>query len=111
MRKETSAIDQDGRQLSLSWNYTRAEIIADGVVHALGVVLGMGGAVVLVHLTTHAGGGTGSGRRMVADHPHKGLPNQSPGNPRNDVGRSIVTIVGRAEEQERPLEFCFWLSG
>jgi hemolysin III len=31
-----------------SWNYTRAEILADGVVHALGVGLGLVGATILV---------------------------------------------------------------
>jgi hemolysin III len=32
----------------ISWDYDRAEIIADGVVHALGVCLGLIGAVVIV---------------------------------------------------------------
>jgi hemolysin III len=32
----------------VSWNYDRAEIIADGVVHAAGVVLGLIGAVAIV---------------------------------------------------------------
>lgn len=32
----------------ISWNYDRAEIIADGVVHAAGVVLGLVGAVAIV---------------------------------------------------------------
>ena len=31
-----------------SWNYTSAEILADGVVHALGVGLGALGATILV---------------------------------------------------------------
>jgi hemolysin III len=30
----------DGRSAGLTWNYDRAEIIADGVVHAIGVVSG-----------------------------------------------------------------------
>ena len=30
------------------WNYDRAEIIADGVVHAIGVALGVAGAAVLL---------------------------------------------------------------
>jgi hemolysin III len=50
-------LDQDGRPLGLTWNYTRAEIIADGVVHAVGVALGVAGSVVLLLLTIHAGGG------------------------------------------------------
>src|SRR5438094_3068473 len=32
----------------ISWDYDRAEIIADGVVHALGVCLGLIGAVVII---------------------------------------------------------------
>jgi hemolysin III len=32
----------------ISWNYDRAEIIADGIVHAAGVALGLVGAVVIV---------------------------------------------------------------
>jgi len=32
----------------ISWHYGRAEIIADGVVHAIGVCLGLIGAVTLV---------------------------------------------------------------
>ena len=32
----------------ISWNYDRAEIIADAFVHAAGVVLGLAGAVALI---------------------------------------------------------------
>jgi predicted membrane channel-forming protein YqfA (hemolysin III family) len=32
----------------ISWHYNRAEIIADGVVHAIGLCLGLIGAVTLV---------------------------------------------------------------
>ena len=32
----------------ISWHYDRAEIIADGVVHAIGVCLGLLGAVTIV---------------------------------------------------------------
>jgi hemolysin III len=35
----------------ISWDYDRAEIIADGVVHAIGVCLGLIGAVTLVVIT------------------------------------------------------------
>lgn len=42
--------DLDGRPLHVSWNYTRAELIADGVVHTLGFVLALGGTVALVTL-------------------------------------------------------------
>jgi hypothetical protein len=35
----------------ISWDYDRAEIIADGAVHAIGVCLGLIGAVTLVVIT------------------------------------------------------------
>jgi hemolysin III len=43
-------IDADGRPLALSWNYDRAEIIADAVVHALGVVFALVGVTTLLIL-------------------------------------------------------------
>jgi hemolysin III len=43
-------IDADGRPLALRRNYDRAELIADGVVHAIGVALGLAGAVALLVL-------------------------------------------------------------
>jgi hemolysin III len=39
---------------SLSWDYDRGETIADGVVHALGLALALGGAVVLVIKATQS---------------------------------------------------------
>ena len=50
-------LDRDGRPLRLTWKYTRPEIIADGVVHAIGLALGIVGAVALLILTTKAAGG------------------------------------------------------
>jgi hemolysin III len=38
---------------AIQWNYDRAEIIADGVVHALGISLGVGAAVTLLVLTEY----------------------------------------------------------
>src|SRR5947207_514268 len=38
----------DRRPGQISWDYDRAEIIADGVVHAIGVGLGLIGAVTIV---------------------------------------------------------------
>ena len=32
----------------IAWNYDRAEIIADGVVHAVGIVLGLIGAAIVI---------------------------------------------------------------
>ena len=50
-------VAEDGRPLTLTWHYTPREIVADGVVHGLGVVLGLAGAVALVAtaLTAHLG--------------------------------------------------------
>jgi hemolysin III len=39
---------EDGRPLALNWSYTRDELIADGVVHVVGVALGVLGAAALV---------------------------------------------------------------
>jgi hemolysin III len=50
-------LDEDGRPLGFTWRYTRAEIVADGVVHVLGVVLAVAGAIALVLLTLHASNG------------------------------------------------------
>ena len=58
-------LDQDGRPLRLTWNYTRAEIIADGVIHAIGVSFGIAGAVVLVLLTIHAAGGVQTASALI----------------------------------------------
>ena len=53
------SLADDGRPLSLTWHYTPREIFADGVVHGLGVLFGLCGAVALVvtALTAHLGWG------------------------------------------------------
>lgn len=53
------SVADDGRPLDLTWHYTPREIVADGVVHGLGVVSGLAGAVALVTtaLTAHLGFG------------------------------------------------------
>jgi hemolysin III len=38
----------DGRPVGLVWNYDRLEIIADGVVHAIGLALGLAGAATIL---------------------------------------------------------------
>jgi hemolysin III len=38
----------DGRSAGLAWNYDRTEIIADGVVHSIGVSFGFVGAISIV---------------------------------------------------------------
>src|SRR5438067_13153150 len=50
-------LDADGRPLRFMWDYTRGELIADGVVHAVGVAFAIVGAVALIALTMHAAGG------------------------------------------------------
>jgi hemolysin III len=47
-------LDVDGRPLHLRWDYTRTEIIADGVVHALGLALGVAGTITIVVLTLNS---------------------------------------------------------
>ena len=51
------SVADDGRPLDLTWHYTPREIVADGVVHGLGVVSGLAGAVALVAsaLSAHLG--------------------------------------------------------
>jgi hemolysin III len=43
-------IDEHGRPLGLVWDYDRAEVVVDGVVHVAGVALGLVGATVLIVL-------------------------------------------------------------
>lgn len=42
------SLAEDGRPLTLTWNYTPREILADGIVHGLGVALGILGAGTLI---------------------------------------------------------------
>lgn len=53
------SLAEDGRPLTLTWHYTPREIVADGVIHGLGVVFGLAGAAALVAtaLTAHLGFG------------------------------------------------------
>jgi hemolysin III len=44
-----------GRPASVNWDYDRVELIADGAVHAIGVCLGLIGAVVIVVLAARSG--------------------------------------------------------
>jgi hemolysin III len=45
---------EDGRPLGLRWDYTRREILADGVIHFLGVAFGVAGAIAIVILAALA---------------------------------------------------------
>jgi hemolysin III len=47
-----------GRPASVSWDYDRVELIADGAVHAIGVSLGLVGAVVIVVMAAQSGAAT-----------------------------------------------------
>jgi len=46
--------NRDALPAHFVWNYSRAEIIADAVVHALGVALGLVGAIILIAQTSGA---------------------------------------------------------
>lgn len=46
-------IDADGKPFHVAWRYSRAEMIADGVIHGLGLVLAIGGAGVLLALAAY----------------------------------------------------------
>jgi hemolysin III len=41
-------IDEHGRPLGLVWDYDRAEVVLDGVVHVAGLVLGIAGVAILL---------------------------------------------------------------
>jgi hemolysin III len=47
-----------GRPASVSWDYDRVELIADGAVHVIGVSLGLIGAVVIVDMAAQSGAAT-----------------------------------------------------
>jgi hemolysin III len=47
-----------GRPASVSWEYDRVELIADGAVHVIGVSLGLIGAVVIVDMAAQSGAAT-----------------------------------------------------
>ena len=48
--------DEHGRPLGLVWDYDRAELVLDGVVHVAGVVLGIVGVTVLIVLALRSPG-------------------------------------------------------
>jgi hemolysin III len=45
--------DPDGRPIHVAWRYSRAEIVADGIVHAVGLVLALAGAGALLALSAY----------------------------------------------------------
>jgi hemolysin III len=51
--------------IKTSWNYNRAEIVADGIVHAVGAALGIAGAAVLLAIAFHSAPGAEIGAVVV----------------------------------------------
>jgi hemolysin III len=51
---DQGTLDQ-GTVTQRTWNYDRGETLADGIVHALGVALAIGGAVLLLAIAVHEG--------------------------------------------------------
>jgi len=45
---------EDGRPAGLKWDYTRRELLADGLIHFLGVAFGVAGAIAIVILAALA---------------------------------------------------------
>lgn len=68
---------------SISWNYDRAELIADGVIHAVGIVLGVAGAAVLL---------------MIAFHTARGA----------EIGSAIVYVIGLLSMLGTSAAYNFW---
>ena len=48
--------EQDGRPAGFVWKYDRAEVLVDGIVHGVGVILGVVGAAVLIVLALRSPG-------------------------------------------------------
>jgi predicted membrane channel-forming protein YqfA (hemolysin III family) len=44
----------DKRLAGFPWNYDRGEIVADGIIHAIGICFGLIGAIVLIVIASHA---------------------------------------------------------
>jgi hemolysin III len=41
-------VSSNSRPAEVIWNYDRVELIADGIVHAIGVSLGLVGAIAII---------------------------------------------------------------
>ena len=48
--------DSHGRPFKLSWDYDRAELVADAIVHGIGLALGIAGTVVLIAFAARSRG-------------------------------------------------------
>jgi hemolysin III len=49
-------IDENGRPVSLAWDYDQAEIAVDAVVHGMGLLFGVVGAAILIALAARSPG-------------------------------------------------------
>src|SRR5260370_11701232 len=47
-------VSSNSRPAEVTWNYDRVELIADGIVHAIGVSLGLVGAIAIVAVAAHS---------------------------------------------------------
>src|SRR6267143_3637163 len=47
-------VNLNSRPTEVIWNYDRVELIADGIVHAIGVSLGLAGAIAIVVVATNS---------------------------------------------------------
>ncbi|WP_336486922.1 PAQR family membrane homeostasis protein TrhA [Methylobacterium nigriterrae] len=56
---------EDGRPIELTWNYSRREMLADGVIHCIGVVLGLAGSITLVATVAMAQLGWGTRAAII----------------------------------------------
>ncbi len=61
---------------AIPWNYDRTEIIADGVIHSLGISLGLGAASTLIVITR---------------------------DPVTSIGSGIIAVYGSRSAQDRPV--------
>jgi predicted membrane channel-forming protein YqfA (hemolysin III family) len=52
--KVTGMAMGSGRPAGFPWNYDRSEIIADGVIHALGICSGLIGSVIIIVIASHS---------------------------------------------------------
>ena len=44
----------DGRPARVTWDYDRVELIADAILHVLGLILGLGGAIAIIIITAQS---------------------------------------------------------
>jgi hemolysin III len=58
-------LPSDGRPAHFAWNYDRSELLADGLVHAIGVGLGLIGAVALVFYAVNSTHGSNTAAYLV----------------------------------------------